>query len=101
MLESASLTNPDCNWWLKGDGCDIVGGLGESTRLVWSGDVDLNNGEVQQLYESYHSLLDFIATMRINCDTIVNVNKCSAILLEEKEFLVKGTVYIHLNTHEL
>ncbi len=35
MLDSAHLANPDCNWWLKGDGCDVVGGLGESTRLVW------------------------------------------------------------------
>ena len=91
MLESAHFANPDCNWWLKGDGCDIVQGLGESTRLVWSGDVDLNNGEVEKMYQTYRSLLDFISSLTVNCDLVSSLDKCSAILLEEKEFLVKGT----------
>ncbi len=91
MLESVHLANPDCNWWLKGDRCDVVGGLGESTRFVWSGDVDHNDGEVQKMYQTYRNLLDFIASMRtITCDTVANLKKCSALLLQEKEFLVKG-----------
>ncbi|XP_064394345.1 uncharacterized protein LOC135341643 isoform X2 [Halichondria panicea] len=101
MLESAHLANPDCNWWLKGDRCDVVGGLGESTRFVWSGDVDHNDGEVQKMYQTYRNLLDFIASMRtITCDTVANLKKCSALLLQEKEFLVKAIknaqkIYVH------
>ncbi len=94
MLESAHLANPDCNWWLKGDGCDVVGGLGESTRLVWSGDVDHNDGAVQEMYQTYRNLLDFIASMTtITCDTVANLKICSAMLLQEKEFLVKSKFY--------
>lgn len=94
MLETAQSASPDCNWWLKGDGCDLVEGLGESTRLIWSGDVDLNDGKREELYKTYRSLLDFIGSLTINDDAIVNLNKCSAILLQEKEFLVKGMYYI-------
>ena len=34
-------TNPDACWWIKGDGVDVVKGLFESTKGIWSGDVDL------------------------------------------------------------
>jgi len=30
-----------------GDGCDVVSGLGESTRHIWSADVDLADGKLQ------------------------------------------------------
>ena len=29
MLDAAAASNPDSRWWLKGDGCDLVTGLGE------------------------------------------------------------------------
>lgn len=48
-------------WWIKGDGCDVVKGLGESVRLEWSGDVDLNDGKVLALYKQYRECLDFIS----------------------------------------
>lgn len=88
MLETAHKGNPDCNWWLKGDGCDLISGLGESMRLQWSGDVDLNTGSLQQFYQSYRSLLDFVSSLHITAE---HLKKCSSILLQEKEFLVKGT----------
>ena len=95
MLDTAQRCNPDCNWWLKGDGCDLVSGLGESMHLQWSGDVDLNTGNLQQEYESYRSLLNFISSLSLDVSLPKDLQKCSHILLEEKEFLVKG-VFINL-----
>lgn len=46
-------------WWIKGDGCDLVEGLAESTQKVWSGDVDLVDGELQKSYDTYIKRLDF------------------------------------------
>ena len=50
-------------WWIKADGCDLVKGLFESTKGEWSGDVDLNSGQVQKLYRDLVSRLDFIQKM--------------------------------------
>ena len=36
--------DPATTWWIKGDGVDIVKGLGVSVRGEWAGDADLNNG---------------------------------------------------------
>ena len=47
-------------WWLKADGVDVVSGLGESVRLEWSGDVDLNDGSMQRSHEAYIQRLKFI-----------------------------------------
>ena len=38
-LDEAAQAHPESWWWLKTDGCDIVKGLKESTKLQWSGDV--------------------------------------------------------------
>lgn len=53
--------NPYARWWIKGDGCDIVPGLCESVELKWSGDVDLDDGQVQNAYQHYKSKLDFVS----------------------------------------
>ena len=52
-LDEAVLTSPDTSWWIKVDAVDIVSGLGESVSGVWSGDADLNDGQLQELYEKY------------------------------------------------
>ena len=36
-------------------------GLCESVQMQWSGDVDLNNGELQKSYQAYRSKLDFVS----------------------------------------
>lgn len=46
-LDEAAIQHPDVWWWIMGDGCDVVSGLGESTRHIWSGDVDLADGKLQ------------------------------------------------------
>lgn len=58
-LDEAKKAHPDASWWIKGDGCDVVEGLGESTKKKWSGDVDLADGDLQQSYKSYMQQLEF------------------------------------------
>jgi len=49
--------NHDTWWWLKADGCDLIKGLKESTKLMWSGDVDLADGSLQKQYKEYRERL--------------------------------------------
>ena len=42
------------------DGCDISKGLGESISGKWSGDVDLNDGSLEQQYAAYKDRLAFV-----------------------------------------
>ena len=51
VLESAAKSNPNAWFWIKADGVDVVKGLCESTRGVWAGDIDLNDGQLKRLYE--------------------------------------------------
>ena len=44
-------------------GCDITKGLKESTKLEWTGDVDLNDGSLQEEYKAYRERLTFIETI--------------------------------------
>jgi hypothetical protein len=60
MLDKAATIHPSSWWWVKTDGVDVVPGLGESMRMEWSGDVDLNDGALQQQYTSYMNQLKFI-----------------------------------------
>ena len=48
-----------------GDGCDVVSGLGESTRHIWSGDVDLADGKLQEQHDAYMKHLEFIAQLKL------------------------------------
>lgn len=53
VLDKANKAHPGVWWWVKGDGTDIVAGLGESVKHVWSGDVDVADGKLQALYHCY------------------------------------------------
>ena len=55
VLREAKRVHPDAWWWVKADGCDIVGGLKES---IWSGDID-------QLHQDYMESLRFLAAVGI------------------------------------
>ena len=52
-------------WWLKADACDLVSGLLESMRGVWSGDIDLNDGGLDKQYENYKGRLSCIQSLKI------------------------------------
>ena len=45
---------------MKADGVDLVPGLGKSMRMEWNGDVDLDDGSLQEQYKAYIHRLDFI-----------------------------------------
>ena len=58
MLSKAAQSDAGAWWWIKGDGVDVVRGIGESMREEWWGDVDLNDGELCLLYQDYKRCLD-------------------------------------------
>jgi len=67
----------DTSWWIKVDAVDIVSGLGESVNGVWSGDVDLNDGKLQELYQEYKGQQELINSLillenRTNLCTALN-----------------------------
>lgn len=97
-MDAANKANPGTYWWIKGDGCDVVPGLGESVAGEWSGDVDLNTGDLQHCYEQYKSKLAFIsgiglgsrqerATVKDDLTTIYTQ------LRSDKDFISKGEVF--------
>ena len=49
------------NWWIKGDAVDLVAGLGESVKGKWSGDVDIGDGRLQEMFKEYQKRLQMIA----------------------------------------
>lgn len=51
---------------MKADGCDIVSGLAESTRGIWSGDVNLNDGNLEHNYQTYKDRLTSIQKLQLN-----------------------------------
>ena len=46
--------------------------LEESVRLVWNGDVDMGDGELQCLYEEYTSRLQAIPTVSMLSPVSIN-----------------------------
>lgn len=57
--------HPNSWWWIKTDGVDVLPGLGESVRMLWSGDVDLNDGNLQVQYDAYKEELRRIKQLGI------------------------------------
>jgi cell division protein ZapA (FtsZ GTPase activity inhibitor) len=57
MMKEAFNSDPDVWWWVKGGGADVVKGVGESVRGIWSGDVDLNDGALDDLFLEYQKVL--------------------------------------------
>ena len=53
MLKKLADVNPNSQWWKKGDGTDAIKGLWESVSGVWSGDIDLNDRKLDQLYKEF------------------------------------------------
>lgn len=66
ILNEAVRLLPDAVWWLKTDGVDVVSGISESVRLEWSGDANLNDGEVQKVRAAYLNRLKFIENIGMN-----------------------------------
>lgn len=81
-------------WWLKADGVDVVSGLGESVRLQWSGDVDLNDGSLQRSHEAYIQRLKFIEKIGLKERITLHsdVTSLETSLKDDLTFLLSGTV---------
>lgn len=95
MLKQAFESDPTTTWWIKGDGVDVTKGLGVSTRGEWSGDVDLNDGVLNCLYQEYKDRLKLAAVIglrehgtqqSINFD----LNKMMEQLSDDLIFIHKG-----------
>ncbi len=113
MLDEASIHHPDAWWWLKADGCDVVSGLAESTRGIWSGDVDLNDGDVERQYKKYQDRLLVIQNLQLKMQqtakdyafrwTILSTsqkrtwNSCIPVSLTK--FLLQCDYYLLLHTY--
>jgi len=70
VLDEAVQHNPDAWWWLKADGCDINKGLKESSRLEWSGDVDLGDGLLAEKYKDYRKRLETAENIGLHGDNV-------------------------------
>ncbi len=96
-LEDAHRLHPSARWWVKADGCDLdgcdlVSGLEESLRCEWNGDVDLDTGELQQLYNSYLNRLKRIASIltSISQDTLKALKEEEDDITDDILFVSKG-----------
>ena len=65
MLKKLATVNPNARWWIKGDGTDVVKGLWESVSGEWSGDIDLNDGKLSQLYKEFQNRLAWVKCIGI------------------------------------
>lgn len=84
-LSEAHKLHPNANWWIKGDGCDVISGLEESLRLEWHGDVDFGTGELERLYEAYQSRLKKMDVLKLNALLKENTVKILLLLSVEQE----------------
>ena len=91
-------TNPDTGWWIKGDGCDIVPGMCVSVNMVWSGDVGLNDGELQKVYQHYRAQLELISGIGLKGrqmkDSILkDMQTLYDWLVFDQDYAIKGTLH--------
>lgn len=97
----AKHAHPEAWWWLKADGCDLVSGLKESVKLEWSGDVDLNNGKLQELHSEYKSSLEFVEAVGVGRKRdqralLADLHKLQKNLEGYLTFLSSGKTYIYI-----
>lgn len=91
MLDAAASAHPNSWFWVKADGVDVVAGLGESLRLQWSGDVDLNDGELLKQYQLYRSRLAFVGALTSTSTRLLdNLEKLHGELATDLVYIVKS-----------
>ena len=95
LLDSAVKNNPDTTWWIKGDGCDVVPGVCESVNMIWSGDVDLNDGELQK---HYRTQLEFVSGIglkgrQVKDSILKDLGTLHNWLVSDRDYAIKGAVH--------
>lgn len=82
---------------MKADGCDLVSGLAESTKGLWSGDVDHDDGKLQEQYKQYHKRLLSIQDLKYSnseCSLLLsNLQSHFHSLQKDREFLNESEKY--------
>ena len=63
ILTKAASEQPGGDWWIKADSCDLSTGLMESVHGKWGGDVDLNDGKISELLQSYQQKKDICQSL--------------------------------------
>ena len=95
VLDQAMAAFPaSTSWWIKGDAVDLVAGLGESVKGEWSGDVDLGDGRLQEMFKEYQRRLQIIARIGLKDRRETNLivadfKQESALLGNDVEFFLK------------
>ena len=97
VLDEAAKVSPDEWWWVKADGCDVVPGIAESTRGVWSGDVDLNDGDLQKQFIQYQSRLGTIRKLSLTSrqSVLQQLDLHSSRLREDEDFLHTSKYFLN------
>lgn len=62
-LDEANKASPGSYFWIKADACDVLPGIQESVKSEWNGDVDLNDGKLEQAYSQYKQISSKIALL--------------------------------------
>ena len=95
MLKKLAAINPNAWWRIKGDGTDVVKGLWESVSGEWSGDIDLNDGKLNQLYKEFKDRLAWVKCMAIGNIPPEQIKKHLTKALEDNSadlaFVTSGT----------
>ena len=63
VLNTAAQNLQEARWWIKADGVDVVKGLKESVKGEWSGDVDMNDGSLSDLFREYKGQIEAASTI--------------------------------------
>jgi hypothetical protein len=79
--------NPNACWWLKMDGCDLVKGIGESVDQVWTGDVDLADGVLQEQHTCYLDRLEFTTNFGLKNSVAGDVALCEVQFADDYSFV--------------
>ena len=91
IKKAAAASTEDTWWWIKGDGCDVVKGIWESTKGVWSGDVDLADGQLEHLYQQYQKQLHWIEGLGLESRGNPDSIRCDIdTTMESSEFIHSG-----------
>ena len=98
-MDKANKAHPGVWWWVKGDGTDIIPGLGESVKQIWSGDVDLADGKLQALYDEYLQQQCFIEGLGLGgrqgrWDVSNDTLELESQLKFDIDFLVSGMIML-------
>ena len=99
MLDEANRAHPGVWWLVKGDGCDIRAGLGESLTHIWSGDVDMCDGSLPKLYQTYMNRRSFVEGLglgdrRGQWDISIDLSTIELEMITDIDFISEGMLHI-------